>query len=422
MPEPIILIGSILITLLLSAFFSGIEIAFISANRLKIAINNEQGGISSKILAYFANKPSWFIGTMLLGNNVMVVIYSIKMSELIEPVLLQGIPNAITVMLIQTVIATIILLIFAEFLPKAIFRINANNILNKLAIPLYILFILLFIPTFVTIGLAELILSIFVKKEEGSDTIAFEKIDLDVYLEESLADANNSDEQDSEVKIFHNALNFGEVLVRDCMVPRNEIVAFELNDNIKELLEKFIETHLSKILVYKDSIDNIIGYVHSFEMFKQPESIKEALLPVNIIPEAMLANQTLEEMIKNNRSVAVVVDEFGGTAGMLTMEDIIEEIFGEIEDEHDYDDVIHEKISAKEFKFGGRAEVDFINEKYKLHIPESEEYETLAGFIINQLEDIPSVADELKYKNYLITITAVSKNKIEMVQLRIVED
>ncbi len=348
MPDPIILIGSILITLLLSAFFSGIEIAFISANRLKIAINNEQGGISSKILAYFANKPSWFIGTMLLGNNVMVVIYSIKMSELIEPVLLQGIPNAITVMLIQTVIATIILLIFAEFLPKAIFRINANNILSKLAIPLYILFIILFIPTFVTIGLAELILSIFVKKEEGNNTIAFEKIDLDSYLEESLADINNLEEQDSEVKIFHNALNFGEVLVRDCMVPRNEIVAFELHDDINDVLKKFIDTHLSKILVYKDSIDNIIGYVHSFEMFKQPESIKETLLPVNIIPEAMLANQTLEDMIKKNRSVAVVVDEFGGTAGMLTMEDIIEEIFGEIEDEHDYDEIIHEQISATE--------------------------------------------------------------------------
>jgi CBS domain containing-hemolysin-like protein len=326
------------------------------------------------------------------------------------------------IVMIQTLISTIILLFFAEFLPKSIFRINANSILTITAVPLFIVYVLLFLPTFITIGIAELILRLFIKKEEDEDFLSFEKLDLDVFLEEGLNANADDEEQDYEVKLFHNALNFNEVMARDCMVPRNEVVAIELNADVIELREKFIETNLSKIPVYKESIDNIIGYVHSFEMFKKPESIKGALLPVSIIPESMTANKVLEDLIKKNRSIAIVIDEFGGTAGMLTMEDCIEEIFGEIEDEHDSDDVRQDVLNDREFVFGGRIEIDTINEKYNLILPESEEYETLAGFIINQLEDIPQVEDDFRYKNYKFTIQEVSSTKIELVHIEILEE
>jgi CBS domain containing-hemolysin-like protein len=423
MDESAVIVLTIVTTVLLSAFFSGVEIAFVSANRLKIAIDKEQGGVASKILGYFTSKPSWFIGTMLLGNNVTIVIYSIFMGTAVNMML--GIPVSETgfgVVMIQTLISTIILLFFAEFLPKSIFRINSNSILTITAVPLFIVYIILFLPTFITIGLAELILRLFIKKEEDEDFLSFEKLDLDVFLEEGLNANSDDEEQDYEVKLFHNALNFNEVMARDCMVPRNEVVAIELNADVLELREKFIETNLSKIPVYKDSIDNIIGYVHSFEMFKKPESIKGALLPVSIIPESMTANKVLEDLIKKNRSIAIVIDEFGGTAGMLTMEDCIEEIFGEIEDEHDSDDVRQDVLNDREFVFGGRIEIDIINEKYNLSLPESEEYETLAGFIINQLENIPQVEDDFRYKNYKFTIQEVSSTKIELVHIEILEE
>jgi CBS domain containing-hemolysin-like protein len=424
MDESAVIVLTIIITILLSAFFSGVEIAFISANRLKIAIDKEQGGVASKILGYFSRKPSWFIGTMLLGNNVTIVIYSIFMGIAFNKIF--GISEdeiSLSVVMVQTIIATIIILFFAEFLPKTIFRINANSILSVTAVPLFIVYIILFLPTFITIGLAELILRIFIKKDDtDEDFVTFEKVDLDIFLEEGLSANANDEEQDYEVKLFHNALNFNEVIARDCMVPRNEIVAVELNDDVLDLRTKFVETNLSKILIYKESIDNIIGYVHSFEMFKKPESIKAALLPVSIIPESMTANKVLEDLIKKNRSIAIVIDEYGGTAGMLTMEDCIEEIFGEIQDEHDSDDVRQEVLNDTEFIFGGRIEIDNINEKYNLTLPESEEYETLAGFIINQLEDIPSVGDELMYKNYKFTIQEVSSTKIETVHIEILDE
>ncbi len=424
MDESAVIVLTIITTVLLSAFFSGVEIAFVSANRLKIAIDKEQGGVSSKILGYFSKKPSWFIGTMLLGNNVTIVIYSIFMGQAVNMMLGVSLDDtSFGVVMVQTLISTIIILFFAEFLPKSIFRINSNSILTVTAVPLFIVYVILFLPTFITIGLAELILRLFIKKDDDdSDFVTFEKVDLDVFLEEGLSANADDEEQDYEVKLFHNALNFNEVIARDCMVPRNEVVAIELNADVIELREKFIETNLSKIPVYKESIDNIIGYVHSFEMFKNPESIKAALLPVSIIPESMTANKVLEDLIKKNRSIAIVIDEFGGTSGMLTMEDCIEEIFGEIEDEHDSDDVRQEVVNDNEFLFGGRIEIDIINERYPLSIPESEEYETLAGYIINQLEDIPEVGDDFRYKNYKFTIQEVSSTKIELVRIEILEE
>ena len=416
--DPAIYLILIIISLAFSAFFSGIEIAFISANRLKIELDKNQGGIRANILANFAKNPSDFIGTMLLGNNVAIVIYGMLMAMVLEPIIGRYTDNAILILLTQTILSTLLVLIFAEFLPKTIFRINPNRIISFFAIPLKVLTFILSPLTFITVGLANLILRIFIKKEElEGEIIAFEKTDLDSYLEESLNKVENNEELDHEVKIFHNALNFSDVIARDCMVPRNEIIAFELEDEINDLLNKFIETGLSKILIYRDSIDNIIGYIHSYEMFKNPENIKSALLPVSIVPESITANNILEELIQKNRSIAIVVDEYGGTAGMITMEDVIEEIFGEIIDEHDLGDISHQQLTADKFEFSGRTEIDFINDNYPLKIPENEEYETLAGYIIQKIAEIPLKGDVISIDGFEITILEVSQARIEYVSL-----
>lgn len=417
--DPVINLILIITTLAFSAFFSGIEIAFISANRLKIELDKNQGGIRANILSKFAKKPSDFIGTMLLGNNVAIVIYGMLMAFSLEPFIAERITeNAILILLLQTLVSTLLVLVFAEFLPKAIFRINPNRIISFFAIPLRVITLVLYPLTFITVGLANLILKIFIRGDGNeNEIIAFDKIDLDSYLEESLNKAENKEELDHEVKIFHNALNFSDVIARDCMIPRNEIIAFELEDDISELLSKFIETGLSKILIYKNNIDNIIGYIHSYEMFKNPENIKNALLPVSIVPESITASNILEELIQKNRSIAIVVDEYGGTAGMVTMEDVIEEIFGEIIDEHDLGDISHQQISENKFEFTGRTEIDFINDNYALNIPQNEEYETLAGYIIQQIEEIPKKGDIIHIDNYEIVILEVSQAKIEYVSL-----
>lgn len=418
--DPTLTLILIIISLAFSAFFSGIEIAFISANRLKIELDKNQGGIKANILAKFAQKPSDFIGTMLLGNNVAIVIYGMLMAVVLEPIISQYTNNTLMVLLIQTVISTLLVLIFAEFLPKAIFRINPNKIIEIFAIPLKILTTILYPLTFITVGLANLILRIFIKKEDlAGQTFAFEKTDLDSYLEESLNKTENKETLDHEVKIFHKALNFSEVIARDCMIPRNEIIAFELEDEVNDLLNKFIETGLSKILIYKNNIDNIIGYIHSYEMFKNPENLKSALLPVSIVPESITANNVLEELIQKNRSIAVVVDEYGGTAGMVTMEDVIEEIFGEIIDEHDLGDISHQQLSENKFEFAGRTEIDFINDNYPIKIPQNEEYETLGGYIIQETEEIPLKGDVIQIDDFEITILEVSQARIEYVSLEV---
>ena len=420
--EPVIILISIIITLVFSAFFSGMEIAFISANRLKIALDDKQGGVKAKILAYFAKKPAAFIGTMLLGNNAAIVAYSMFMAMAIDDPLTDLIGMAWLVLLIQTIITTILVLIFAEFLPKAIFHINPNRALSMLAFPLAIIYGILWLPTFLIIGLAELILKIFIREKGDNSQIVFEKVDLDNYLEEYTMDVENSEVLDHEVKIFHNALNFADVIARDCMVPRNEIIAFEIEEDLIDLREKFIQTGLSKILIYRETVDNIIGYIHSYELFKSPETIKSILLPVSIIPETINANKILEELISKNRSIALVVDEYGGTAGMVTMEDVIEEIFGEIQDEHDLSDVSNKKINETEFELNGRAEIDFLNEEFRLNLPLSEEYETLGGFIISETQNIPKQGEVIRIGNFVITIKEVSSTKIEMVRVLLIEE
>ena len=408
----------LIVAMFASAFFSGLEIAFISANKLKIELDNKKGNFSAKILSSFLKQPAKFIGAMLLGNNIALVIYSIIMAKLLEPSIIQYITtNQILILFIQTIISTLVVLFFAEFLPKALFRINPNKVLSIAAIPIVIVYYILYPFTYFTVGISNLILRLF-KVDTSESDLAFSKIDLEDFVANIQERQVEGEEIDSEIQIFKNALSFSDIKVRECMIPRTEIVAMDVERSIEELREKFIEEGLSKILIYRDSIDNIIGYTHSKELFKKPESIKSILLPVSIVPEVMSANELLKKTIKERRSVAVVVDEFGGTSGILTLEDIIEEIFGEIEDEHDTEDLIEKQINEQTYQFSARMEIDYINEKYKLDLPESDDYETLGGYIINLNESIPEKDEVILSDDYVFTINKVSNNKIELVTVR----
>lgn len=408
----------ILICLLFSAFFSGVEIAFVSSNKLKIELDRKQGLWSGKLLTFFVNHTSSFISSLLLGNNIALVIYGIYMAQLLEPVFLKVSDEPALILTLQTIVSTIIVLITGEFLPKAIFRINPNRKLVFASIPLLIIYFVLYIPTIITTTLSNAILRVF-----GVDTKltkqTFTRVDLDHYVSDIKERVSAKSELDNEIQILQNALEFSKIKARDCLVPRNEIEAVEIDEDINELHKRFVETGYSKIVVYRESIDNIIGYVHAFELFHRPASIKEILLPVFIVPEATLVKELLPQFTKNKRSIAVVVDEFGGTSGMITIEDIIEEIFGEIKDEHDVDDRIEEKIDENNFIFSGRLEIDYINQKYGLKIEEDDQYETLAGYILNKLEDIPVVNTVFETDDLQFTVAEVSDAKIEVIKVKI---
>jgi len=410
----------LLLAMFASALFSGIEIAFVSANRLKIELDKNKGVFSAKILSIFLKQPAKFIGTMLLGNNVALVIYSIIMAKFLEPLIVLNVTdNEITILLIQTIISTLVVLFFAEFLPKTLFRINPNKVLTIAAVPLTIVYYVLYPFTYITVGISTLILSLF-KVDTSESDLAFSRIDLEDFIANIQEREDAGEEVDSEIQIFKNALGFSEVRVRECMIPRTEITAVEVDDSIVELKQKFIDTGFSKILIYRDSIDNIIGYVHSKELFKKPVLIKSILLPVFIVPEVMLVSEVLNKALKERRSIAVVVDESGGTSGILTLEDIIEEIFGEIEDEHDKEGLIDEQLSDNVFKFSARIEIDYINDKYKFDLPTSEEYETLGGYIINMHESIPEEYDVIEAAGVVFTINDVSGNKIETLTMTLI--
>jgi len=316
----------IFISLVFSAFFSGMEIAFVSANKLKIELDGKRGNLLSKIVSTFVKKPSYFIGTMLVGNNIALVVYGIFMAKILEPRILIFTQNEGFVLLIQTIVSTIIILITAEFIPKTLFRINPNNILYIAAVPLFIIYYILLLPMFLIIGLSEAIIKLFAPNLRDDNEINFGRIDLEHYIREGTDNPNNQEDVDHEVQIFQNALDFSKVKAKECMVPRTEIVAMDIEDSIEDLTNRFVETGLSKILIYRENIDHIIGYTHSFELFKKPKSTKSILLPVPIIPISMPANEILEIFIEQRKSIAIVVDEFGGTAGVLTIEDVIEEI------------------------------------------------------------------------------------------------
>ncbi|MBL4709003.1 MAG: HlyC/CorC family transporter [Flavobacteriales bacterium] len=414
----------ILCTLVFSAFFSGMEIAFVSANKLKIELDGKQGDLLAKIISNFLKRPARFIGAMLVGNNIALVIYGIFMAKKLEPLIAAITDSGFIILLTQTIISTLIILITAEFLPKTLFRINPNRMLRFFALPLFIIYWVMFIPMYLVIGISELLIKLFSPQLSTDEELNFGRVDLEHYIREGTENnAQSKEEVDHEIQIFQNALDFSKVKARECMVPRTEIVALELEEDINKLKEKFIEKGLSKILIYRDSIDNIIGYTHSFELFKKPESIKSILLPLPIIPMSMSANEILEIFIQQKRSIAVVVDEFGGTAGIVTIEDIIEEIFGEIEDEHDKEDLIETKLNDNEYLFAARLEVDYINDEFGLGLPVSDNYETIAGLIIDTFESIPRLDEQIQKDNFVFTVKKVFENKIDLVHLKVlIED
>ena len=409
----------IILTLLFSAFFSGMEIAFVAANKLRLELDKKQGLISSRILTVFSNYPGKYITTMLVGNNVALVIYGMFMAKLLQPLILTFTSSPFVILLIQTIISTLLILFTAEFLPKTLVRLNPNSTLNFFSFPVFIFFVLFFpITQFVT-WLSSIIMKYVIKSKStyNPKDISFGKIDLSFLIMEAEESAE-TESSENDIKLFQNALDFSSVKLRDCMIPRPEIVAMEINSSIEDLRQKFIESGFSKILIYEETIDNLVGYITSKELFKNPKDIKSRLITISYFPETMPANKLLKKFIQEHKSLAVVVDEFGGIAGMLTIEDIIEEIFGEIEDEHDTIDFIEKQINDSEYLFSGRLEIDYLNEKYKLQLPESDEYDTLAGLIFFHNESIPVTNDQIIIDNFEIKILKVSKTRIELVQLK----
>ncbi|MFT7114469.1 MAG: putative hemolysin [Candidatus Azotimanducaceae bacterium] len=393
------------------------EIAYVASNKLRIELENKQGGTSAAILSALTKNPSRFITTMLVGNNIALVVYAYYMAEILEPIILSFNANEAWVLFFQTLLTTLLILVTAEFLPKAIFRLYANNLLSFFALPVLLIYYVLYPVVVVMTGLSNYMLRILFRSDVSDEHVNFSRVDLDDYVRQHADEGVDKEEQDSEIQIFQNALDFSKVKARECMLPRADIVAIDVNASIDELREEFIRSGLSKILVHEEGIDNVIGYIHSYELFKKPENIRSILIPIQIVTESLPAHELLSFFIKEHRSIALVIDEFGGTAGLVTIEDVIEEIFGEIEDEHDTIDTHELRISENVFQFSARLEVDHLNEKYQFALPESEQYETLGGFIVNANESIPSVGDFIEVEGFEFEILSGSETRIETVKL-----
>ncbi len=410
----------IFISLIFSAFFSGMEIAFVSANRLKIEVDKKQKNTSSRIISIFVNNPGQYISTMLVGNNIALVVYGIFFAAAAEPYIEKWISKSdFIVLTLQTLMSAVLILVTAEFLPKTVFKQNSNFFLGKLAVPVLFFYVLFYPVALFSVWFSARFISLFtgkkIKIKKGRESL--KKTDLGYFLTESTSIEDDENDTSGDVKIFKNALDFSEIKVRECMVPRNEIIAENINSDIDIIKEKFINSGFSKIFIYKNNIDNIIGYVHTLAIFKQFKSIKSALQKMPIVPETMQANKLLNKLLKEHKSVALVVDEFGGTSGIVTIEDIIEEIFGEIKDEHDSDIYTENKINEKEFIFSARIEVDYLNEKYKFELPKSEEYETLAGYIFFLHEQIPEKNEIIETDKYIFEIIEINGPKIDKVRM-----
>jgi CBS domain containing-hemolysin-like protein len=408
----------IIATLVFSAFFSGMEIAFIASNRLKVEMDRTKGTLNGRILGIFFKNESHFIATLLLGNNVSLVIFGISAAALLNPIIKGwGITSEGVILIIQTTLSTLLVLSTAEFLPKALVQINPNGYLKFTSIIMISLYWLLYLPTQIIVFLSNGFLKLVRSEGDDNSQKVFSKVDLEHYVQDINERIKEEQEFGNEMQILQNALDFSNLKTRDCMVPRMEIVAIEVEEEIENLQQLFIDRGLSKILVYRDSVDNIIGYVHSFEMFKKPNSIKQILLPISFVPEVMPAKELMEFFSKQSGNIAVVVDEYGGTSGVITLEDVIEEIFGDIVDEHDKEDLLEQKISDSEFIFSARLDIDYINEAYNLNLPDSDQYETLGGLIINTTESIPESGDEVNLEKYTLIIDQVSDRKIEVVKV-----
>jgi len=413
----------IIAMLVFSAFFSGLEIAFVSANKLLIELDKGKGVFSARIISGFVHHPSRFIGAMLVGNNIALVIYGIAFAAVLDPFLLAVLPTSMhsesVILILQTLISTFVILITAEFLPKILFRLNPNGLMSFFAIPAYISYLLLYPFMYLFIGLSEFILKYFFGMKKHTSRYKFTSIDFDEYLNDFYNPTAAQVEEAPEIQMIQNVRDFHSTKVRECMVPRNEIVAFD-SEMPMQLLQKLIEeTQHSKIPVYTETVDNITGYVHLFDLFTLPHDIQKVIRPIAIVPETTPASEVLDMMINQRKSLAVVVDEFGGTAGMVTVEDLIEEIFGEIQDEFDVDEFVEKQKSDTEFIFAGRLEIDYLNQHYNLNLPVSEEYETLAGLIINHHQSIPKRQQSIDIAIFTFTILEATDNRIDKVLLKI---
>lgn len=405
----------IIVTLLFSAFFSGMEIAFVTSNKLRLQMDLKKEDLTSSILSIYYAHPDRYISTILVGNNIALVIYGMQMAVLLEPFIATFVHHAALTAVAQTFISTVVILITGEFLPKMIFRINSNGWLRFFAIPMLLFYVLLYPISIFMSGLSEAIMRLFGVSVGKTDTYMVGRVDLDRLLEESIQ--TSQDEVENDLRFFQNALDLSKVKLRNCIVPRTEIEAVEYNATLEELKGLFVQSGYSKLLVYKENIDNIVGYVHSKELFTKPQQWQTHIIPVPIVPETMAANKLMNTLLLKNKSLAVVVDEFGGTAGIVTLEDIVEEIFGEIEDEHDTAQYVEKKISDREYIFSSRLEIDYINETFGLRLPVCEDYLTLAGLILHVYQGFPQVGELVKIDGYTIRILKASKNKIELVKL-----
>lgn len=413
------LITVAIISLLFSAFFSGVEIAFISANKLQLELDKNTGKFPSKIITYFTKNESDFITTMLVGNNIALVVYGIVMTQILTPQFSNYFNSALILLLVQTFITTMIVLITAEFLPKAIFRIFPNQILKVFSLPIWLFFVMFRPLALLMLNLANLILKYVLNQKISNDKQVFGKTDLDDFLS-NVKSAEGVEDTRVEVEMLQNALDLTDKKVRECMVPRTDIIAMDFLSTIDDIKEKFINTKLSKLLIYKGTIDRVIGYVHSSDLFKNPKNVKSVLLPISFVPESMLAMDMLNQFIENNKGVSLVVDEFGGTSGMITIEDVTEEIVGEIVDEHDIEELTHEKLSENSYRLLGKIDVEMVNKKYNLELPESDEYETIAGLLLHHFEEIPIINDVIELEEYQFTIIKVNETTIQQVQLELI--
>ena len=412
----------LLITMAFSAFFSGMEIAFVSVDKLRFEMDRK-GGVSSRILSLFFRNPNDFISTMLVGNNIALVIYGILMAQIIGDNLLAGwITNHFVMVLVQTVISTLIILVTGEFLPKTLFKINPNLALNVCAVPLFICYVVLYPISKFSSGVSYLFLRLFgMKVNKEASAKAFGKVDLAYFVQSSIDNAESEETLDTEVKIFQNALDFSAVKIRDCIVPRTEVVAVALDTSLEELKGRFVESGISKIIVYDGNIDNVVGYIHSSEMFRSPKDWRDHVKEVPIVPETMAAHKLMKLFMQQKKTIAVVVDEFGGTSGIVSLEDLVEEIFGDIEDEHDNTSYICKQIGEHEYVLSARLEIEKVNETFNLELPESDDYLTVGGLILNQYQSFPKLHELVSVGKYQFKIIKVTATKIELVRLKVME-
>lgn len=417
-----ILFIQLLISMAFSAYFSGMEIAFVSSNKLRFEMA-KGNNISTKVLSVFYANPNNFISTMLVGNNIALVIYSILMAKLIEQsFLIYFISNPAIMVIIETIISTIIILITGEFMPKTLFKINPNLVLKIFSIPTFLFYIILY-----PISKFASLISTFILRFTGTSITedvkdkAFTKVDLDYFIQNSIKEAGSDNNVDTEIKIFQNALDFSNIKVRDCMIPRTEIIGVEVDDSIETLRETFIENGISKVLIYKEDIDHIIGYIHSSDLFKNSQDLRKNIRKIPIVPETMGGQKLMQLFMQKKQSIAVVVDEFGGTSGIVTMEDLVEEIFGDIEDEHDTRSLVAKQVNDNEYIFSGRLYIEKANEAFGLHLPERDDFQTIAGYILHEHQSFPKPNEIITIDRFQFKIIRGTATKIELVRLKVLD-